>query len=122
MKDPLTDRIIGCAIEVHRTIGPGLLEAAYEACLIKELTDAHLHVVSQVPIGLEYKGENIDCAFRADLIVEDKVLIELKSVKELSPIHQAQLLTYMKVSGLRIGLLMNFNTALLKDGIRRLVL
>ncbi|MCR4376563.1 MAG: GxxExxY protein [Rhodospirillales bacterium] len=122
MKDPLTDKIIGCAIEVHKTIGPGLLESAYEACLLKELSDAGLGVLTQVPIKVDYKGTKIDCAFRADMIVEDKVLIELKSVNEVSPVHQAQLLTYMKLSGINKGLLMNFNVALLKDGIRRLVL
>ena len=122
MKDPLTDQIIGCAIEVHKTIGPGLLESAYEACLLKELSDAGLRVLTQVPIKVDYKGTKIDCAFRADMIIEDEVLIELKSVNEISPIHQAQLLTYMKLSAIRKGLLMNFNVALLKDGIRRLVL
>jgi GxxExxY protein len=122
MKDRLTDQIIGCAIEVHKTIGPGLLESAYEACLLKELSDVGLRVLTQVPIKVDYKGTKIDCAFRADMIVEDEVLIELKSVTEVNPVHQAQLLTYMKLSKIRKGLLMNFNVALLKDGIRRLVL
>lgn len=121
MKDPLTDQIIGCAIEVHKTIGPGLLESAYEACFYKELSDAGLRVLTQVPIKVDYKGTKIDCAFRADMIVEDEVLIELKSVDQINPVHQAQLLTYLKLSGIRKGLLMNFNAALLKDGIRRMV-
>jgi len=121
MKDPLTDQIIGCAIEEHKTIGPGLLESAYEACFYKELSDVGLRVLTQVPIEVDYKGTKIDCAFRADMIVEDEVLIELKSVDQISPVHQAQLLTYLKLSGIRKGLLMNFNAALLKDGIRRMV-
>lgn len=121
MKDPLTDQIIGCAIEVHKTIGPGLLESAYEACFYKELSDVGLRVLRQVPIEVDYKGTKIDCAFRADMIVEDEVLIELKSVDQINPVHQAQLLTYLKLSGIRKGLLMNFNAALLKDGIRRMV-
>lgn len=121
-QDPLTEKIIGCAIEVHKGIGPGLLETAYEACLRKELMDAGLNAATQVPLTLDYKGEKIDCAYRADMIVEDEVLIELKSVREILPIHQAQLMTYLKISGLSKGLLMNFNSTLLKDGLRRVVL
>ena len=122
MQDLLSDKVIGCAIEVHKTVGPGLLEAAYEACLLKELEDAGLSVKTQVPLELDYKGTSIDCAYRADMVVENELLIELKAVKELLPIHQAQILTYLKISGLRTGLLMNFNAILLKDGLKRVVL
>ena len=122
MKDALTDQIIGCAIEVHKSIGPGLLESAYEACLVHELLGAGLDVAQQVPIQIDYKGKIIDCAYRADVIVDNEVLIELKSVEALKPVHEAQMLTYLKLSGLQKGLLMNFNVRLLKDGLRRMVL
>jgi len=122
MKDHLTSRIIGCAIEVHKTLGPGLLESAYEACLCKEFADAGLSFKTQVPITIDYKGTQVDCSFRADVIVEDQVLVELKAVDRLVPVHEAQLLTYMKLCRLGTGLLMNFNVTLLKDGIRRMVI
>ena len=118
----MTCKIIGCAIEVHRTLGPGLLEGAYEACLALELQRAGLMVERQVSIPINYKGEEIGCGYRADLIVEGAVLVELKSVDQFLPIHDAQLLTYLKLRSLRVGLLINFNAYQLRNGIRRLVL
>lgn len=117
----LTDKIIGCAIEVHRELGPGLLESAYEECLCRELAIQNIKFARQVPIPVEYKGIKLDCGFRIDLVVESEVVIEIKSVEQLQPIHEAQLLTYLKLSGLRIGLLLNFNEMTLKSGIKRLV-
>ena len=120
-RDPLTGAIIGCAIEVHRALGPGLLESAYEACLL-ELAREGLAFEAQVPIPIVYKGEEFPCGFRADLIVEERVLVELKSVDRLLPIHDAQLLTYLKLRSLRVGLLINFNAQPLRNGLRRLAL
>jgi len=122
MKDELTNRIIGYAIEVHRNLGPGLLESAYEACLCREFSDAGINFKRQVPITVDYKGEKVDCAFRADVMVEDEVLLELKACERIHSIHEAQLLTYLKLSGLKKGLLMNFNSTLLKNGIKRMVI
>jgi GxxExxY protein len=118
----LTEAIIGSAITVHRELGPGLLESAYEKCLAFELTNSGLHVVAQKEIPITYKGLSLESGFRADLIVENKVLIELKSVDQLLPIHTAQVLTYLKLTGFRTGLLINFNVPLLKNGIKRLSL
>ncbi len=120
--DELSKKVIGCALEVHKELGPGLLESAYEKCLAHELTLANIPFRLQVPIPLYYKGIELDCGYRADLIVDDKLLLELKSIEELLPIHEAQLLTYMKLAKIRIGLLMNFNVKLLRDGLRRFVL
>jgi GxxExxY protein len=117
----LTERILSAAIEVHRELGPGSLESVYEECLCRELVARELHVQRQRELPIIYKGEIIDGAFRIDLLVEGKVIIELKSIDSLAKIHEAQLLTYMKMSGIGIGLLINFNVAVLKDGIRRLV-
>jgi GxxExxY protein len=119
--DPLTERIIGFAIEVHRQLGPGLLESAYEECLSYELKQVGMAFYRQVPLPVVYKSVRLECGYRLDLVVEDKVIIELKTVERLLPIHEAQVLTYMKLSGIRTGLLLNFNTAVLKDGIRRLM-
>ena len=121
-KDRLTESIIGCAIEVHRALGPGLLESTYEACLCKELSDCGIEFGRQVALPLTYKGETIDTAYRIDLLIENKVLLELKSVDRLLPIHEAQLLTYLRPSGIKTGLLMNFNVKVLKDGLKRFVL
>ncbi|MEN8195303.1 MAG: GxxExxY protein [Pseudomonadota bacterium] len=121
-KDPLTNRIIGLAIEVHRELGPGLLESAYEECLCYELHAAGISFRRQVPLPVRYKEVRLDCGYRMDIVVEDKLIIELKTVEMLQRVHDAQLLTYLKLSGIRTGLLMNFNSAVLKDGIRRLVL
>jgi GxxExxY protein len=120
--DPLSNRIIGCAIEVHRALGPGLLESAYEQCLAHELTLARIPFTIQHPLPVEYKGIHLDCGYRLDLLVDGKILVELKSVDNIAPIHEAQLLTYMKLAGIKVGLLINFNVNVLKDGIKRMVL
>jgi GxxExxY protein len=115
----LTGKIIGAAIDVHRALGPGLLESAYEACLIYELRLRKLKVESQKAIPVYYKDVILDCGYRADLIVNDQVIVEIKSVASLVPIHEAQVLSYLKLSGCKFGLLINFNVKLLKEGIRR---
>jgi len=117
----ITDQIIGAAIEVHRALGPGLLESAYEACLAFELAQRGLKVESQKPLPLTYKEVRLDCGYRLDLLVEDAVIVEIKAVDTLAPIHQAQLLSYLRLSGCKVGLLINFNVRILKDGLRRLV-
>jgi len=117
----LTGRILGAAIEVHRHLGPGLLESAYRACLIDELKAAGLHVRSEVAVPVMYKGRSIEGAYRADLVVEGAVLVELKAVEQILPIHEAQTLTYMRLGNLPLGLLLNFNVSRLKDGIRRFI-
>ena len=116
----LTNAIIGAAITVHRELGPGLLESVYEKCLALELTRSGHQVAAQKEIPLTYKGLNLESVFRADLIIENKVLIELKSIDQLMPVHTAQVLTYLKLTGLRTALLINFNVQLLKNGIKRL--
>ena len=115
----ITKSIIGSAIEVHRVLGPGLLESAYEECLAYELSNQGLIVEKQIPVPVTFKNIRLACGYRIDLLVENCVVIELKSVDELAPVHEAQILTYMKFSNKKIGLLINFNVALLKDGIRR---
>ena len=120
--DPYSRRVIGCAIEVHRTLGPGLLESVYEACLCRELAHAHLAFVRQQKLPVIYKGQKVDCDLKADIIVEQAVLLEIKSVQTILPVHEAQLLTYLKVSALRIGLIINFNEIRLTDGSRRRLL
>ena len=117
----LTETIIGAAIEVHRELGPGLLESAYEACLVYELEERGLNVERQKSLPVIYKTNRIDCGYRLDLLVEDQVIVELKAVDHVKPIHQAQLLSYLKLSGRAVGLLINFNVKLLKDGLRRFV-
>lgn len=117
----LTKEIIGAAIEVHREKGPGLLESAYESCLAHELGLRGLHVARQVPIPLIYKGITIDIAFRADLIVETRVLVELKSIETVLPVHKAQVLSYLRETGHQVGLLINFHTLKLVDGVTRIV-
>jgi GxxExxY protein len=121
-RDPLTERVIGLAMEVHRALGPGLLESAYEECLAFEFREHGVAFSRQVPLSVRYKSVRLDCGYRMDLVIEDRVVVELKTVERLLPVHEAQLLTYLKLSGLRVGLLMNFNVAVLKDGINRLVL
>jgi len=116
-----TDTIIGAAIEVHRALGPGLLESAYEACLAYELSKLGLNIKQQNPLPVIYKEVKLDCGYRLDLLVEEAVVIEIKSVSSLLPIHKAQLITYLKLSGCRVGLLINFNVEILKDGIQRVV-
>ena len=120
--DELSNRVIGCAIEVHRELGPGLLESTYEQCLARELSLNGIEFKLQHPLTVEYKGMRIDCGYRVDVLVEGKLIIELKSVQDIKGIHEAQLLTYMKLSRVKTGLLINFNVKLLKDGIKRFVL
>ncbi len=120
--DDLSHRVIGCAIEVHRALGPGLLESAYEQCLAHELSRSNVDFKMQHPQPVQYKGIQLDCGYRIDLLVEDVLILELKSVDQLKGIHEAQLLTYMKLAEIRIGLLVNFNVTKLKDGIKRFVL
>ena len=120
--DLLTQRVIGFAIEVHRQLGPGLLESAYEECLCFELERSGLAFRRQVALPVIYKSVRLDCGYRLDIVIEDQVILELKTVERLLPIHEAQMLTYMKLSGIRTGLLLNFNCAVLKDGMRRLLL
>jgi GxxExxY protein len=117
----LSKQIIGAAIEVHRYLGPGLLESTYEACLRKELTLRGIPHSHQVELPVEYKGLQLDCAYRMDILVDGLVVIELKAVEKLEPIHEAQLLTYLRLSNLWLGLLINFNVVVLKNGIKRLV-
>ena len=117
----LTHEIIGAAIAVHRLLGPGLLESAYEECLCHELTLRKLGVQRQVPVPVVYKEVKLECGYRLDLVVERKVILELKSIEAFSPVHEAIMLTYLRLSGYRIGLLINFNVTILKDGIRRSV-
>jgi GxxExxY protein len=118
----LTDGIIGAALEVHRHLGPGLLESTYEECLCHELRLCELAFERQKPLPLEYKGIKLDCGYRTDMIVENKVVLELKCVDSIAPVHEAQLLTYLRLSGLKVGLILNFHVALMRDGIKRLVL
>lgn len=117
----VTSAIIGAAIEVHRHLGPGLLESAYEECLCYELSHAGLSFCRQVAIPVQYKGLKLNCDFRVDLIVEDSVIVEIKAIDHLAPIHSAQLLTYLKATNKTLGLLINFNVPVLKQGIKRLV-
>ena len=118
----VTGRVIGAAIEVHRALGPGLLESAYQECLCRELTLRHVPFARQVPLPLEYKGVVLDCSYRLDLLVQSGLVVEIKSVSAIEPVHEAQILTYMRLGGWQLGLLLNFNVARLKDGIRRMIL
>ena len=118
----LTEAIIGSAIEVHRTLGPGLLESTYEMCLCREPSIRGISFERQVPIAVAYKGVKLDCGYRADVVVDGMILIEIKAIDSLLPIHDAQLLSYLKLGGWKIGLLINFNVELLKNGLRRRVL
>ena len=121
MDDDLTARVIGLAIQVHRRLGPGLLESVYEECLCFEFNRSSVSYNRQHPIAVVYDGVKLDCGFRIDLTVEQKLIVELKSVDKLLPLHTAQLVTYLRLSGLKLGLLINFNAHLLKDGIRRVI-
>ena len=115
----ISKKIIGAAIQVHRTLGPGLLESTYEACLKYELEKRGLKIQSQIGLPVIYDGIKIDLGYRLDILVEDAVIIELKAVTTITPLHEAQLLSYLKLSGKQLGLLINFNVTLLKDGIKR---
>jgi GxxExxY protein len=119
--EPLSRRVIGLALEVHRELGPGLLESTYEACLARELELAGISFLQQAALPVTYKGMTIECGYRVDLLIENSLIIELKAVRELDPIHEAQLITYLKLSQIKTGLLINFNTRLLKNGIKRIV-
>ena len=120
--DELSNRVIGCAIEVHKELGPGLLESTYEQCLAHELKLNGIEFRLQLPLPVEYKGIRLDCGYRIDLLVEESLVIELKSVEEVKGIHEAQLLTYMKLASIKTGLLINCNVKRLKNGIKRFVL
>ena len=119
--EALTGKIIEAAMRVHTALGPGLLESAYEACLLFELHRRNLKAASQVELPVVYEGVRIDAGYRIDLLVEDAVIVELKSVDRVLPLHQAQLLSYLKLSGKRVGLLINFNVVHLREGIKRMV-
>lgn len=119
--DELTEKIIGAAIEVHRALGPGLLESTYEVCLCRELDLKGLKFKRQVTLPVTYKGVKLDAGYRLDIIVEEQVVLELKAVQSLEEIHEAQLITYLKLSGYKVGLLMNFNVLYLKRGLKRIV-
>jgi len=121
-EEAITEKIIGAAIEVHRELGPGLLESAYEQCLCYELKALDVSFRRQVDVPVEFKSVRLDCGYRLDLLVEEKVVVELKCVEHINDIHRAQLLTYLKLSHLNVGLLLNFNVPLLRDGIVRMVL
>jgi GxxExxY protein len=118
----LSGRVIGLAIEVHRQLGPGPLESAYEECLCFESAEAGIEFARRIPLSLTYKTVRLDCGYRMDVVVADRLIVETKTVERFMPIHKAQLLTYLRLSGHRVGLLLNFNTVVLKDDIRRLVL
>lgn len=118
----ITEQTIGAAIEVHKALGPGLLESAYEQCLCHELALRGIRFERQRPLPVEYKGVKLDCGYRLDLLVADAVVVEIKAVSEIEPIHEAQLLTYLRLGGWKLGLLINFNVSVLKDGIRRRIL
>jgi GxxExxY protein len=121
-KDPLTKIVIGSAIEVHRHLGPGLLESVYEECLCHELSTLGIEFERQVQLPLEYKGVSLEYGLRLDILIPGKLVIELKTVEKIMPIHEAQLLTYLKLASIPTGLLINFNVPVLRDGIRRMVL
>ena len=118
----LTNRVIGCAIEVHRELGPGLLESTYEQCLAHELGLNDIAFKTQQPLPVIYKDIRLDCGYRVDILVEDEIILELKSIDELKGIHEAQLLTYMKLAGIKQGFLINFNVRFLKEGLKSFVL
>ena len=121
-ENELSHEIIGAAIEVHRALGPGLLENVYQECLAHELALRRLPFEREKPLPVRYKGVHLDCGYRADFIVEERVVVELKVTESLLPVHSSQLLTYLKISGCRLGLLINWNVPVLRDGIRRVVL
>ena len=119
--DQITRRIIGAAIEVHKALGPGLLESAYQACLAFELRERGLKVQEQAQLPVVYKTVHLDCGYRMDLVVENLIVVEIKAVEQLAPIHQAQLLSYLRISGKCVGLLINFHARILKQGLKRIV-
>jgi GxxExxY protein len=120
--DSLSNKVIGCAIEVHRELGPGLLESTYEQCLAAELSRSQIPFQLQVELPVNYKGVQLDCGYRIDLLIDNQLIVELKSIEQLLKIHEAQILTYMRLAKVKIGLLMNFNVPILKKGIKRFLL
>jgi GxxExxY protein len=120
VSNDLTAEVIGAAIEVHKALGPGLLESAYEECLCRELELRNIAYKRQKELPIEYKGNRLDCSYRLDIVVADNLIVELKACDDLQAIHQAQLLTYLKLTGMKVGLLINFNVPILKNGIKRL--
>jgi len=120
-EDKLSKEIIGAAIEVHRNLGPGLLESAYEECLCRELSICGIAFERQKSLAVSYKGVKLDCGYRLDIVVGGLIILELKAVDQVEPIHEAQLLTYLKLSNLKLGILINFNVPILRDGIKRIV-
>jgi len=120
--DPLSRTVIGCALDVHRCRGPGLLESAYQHCLAHELSTVGIRFEMEKTIPIRYKNVSLDCGYRIDILVEDKIILEIKSVESLLPIHDTQLITYMRLSNIKIGLLMDFNVRILKTGLKRVVL
>ena len=121
-ENEISRAIIGCAIEVHRGLGPGLLESAYEECLCYELSQAGLKFQRQVELPVGYKKVKIDCAYKIDILVDDRLVVELKAVERILPVHEAQLLTYLRLTGIKTGLLLNFYVPVLRDGIKRMML
>lgn len=121
IENELSNKIIGCAIEVHKMLGPGLLESAYQECLYYELIQAGLHVQKERPMPIVYKDVKLDHGYRIDLLVEDKVVIEIKTVEALNDVHTAQVLTYLRLGNYKLGLLLNFHVTILKNGIKRLI-
>jgi GxxExxY protein len=119
--DLITEKIIGSAISVHRVLGPGLLENAYEECLCFELTQAGPVFKRQVPLPVVYKGVRLECGYRMDIVVNESVIIEIEAVERIIPVHEAQLLSYLKLTGMKVGLLLNFHVPVLKSGIKRIV-
>ena len=117
----ITETIIGAAIDVHRALGPGLLESAYEACMVYDLIQVGMKVEQQKPLPVVYRGVKLECGYRLDLMIENEVVVEIKSIDKLLPIHKAQLMSYLKLADCKVGLLINFNVELLKDGIQRVV-
>jgi GxxExxY protein len=120
-ENEITEKIIGLAIEIHRVLGPGLLENAYKECLFYKIREAGLLVEKEKTLPLKYEGVNLDCGYRIDLLVENKIVVELKSVEKLHSVHLAQVLTYLKLGDFKIGLLINFDVLVLKDGIKRVI-
>ena len=119
--DQISHSIIGAAIEVHRHLGPGLLESAYEVCLVFEIKRLGMKVEEQKPLAVVYKEVKLDCGYRLDLVVEDEIIVEIKAIEKLLPIHDAQLLSYLRLTRKKVGLLMNFHVPVLKDGLKRIV-
>ncbi len=120
--DELSNLVIGCALEVHRNLGPGLLESSYQQCMAHEMRISAIPFMQQVPLPVEYKGIMLNCGYRLDFLIDNSLIVELKSVERLMPIHHAQLMTYLKLSKVKTGLLINFNSILLKDNIKRIIL